>query len=228
MKAILCACGVAAVAAAADQPPSCHVRAEIWEIGNAAWASALDSMASPDAWRSSLLLAPDSRLVGAWVVASASNAGVAAGRERIYPVEYPSEVGLSAPPPPAVALPKQPVTLLDLYEAWLRAKSHQEFEVREEGWQVSIRHHGIRHHGTGERYRLHIEIAESNLRGFVTYGFNPLVIAQPEFSRFSMNLTCSIAAGRWEIAASQQCPPPAGGGRGGRQRVLLVRCDARP
>lgn len=221
MKALLAVLLVAGASARAGEDRSCRVRAEMWEIGNPGWARALDTMASPEVWRQSLVLDPAGRLVGSWVVTGTDDARIAAGRERIYPVEYPSEVGLSPPPNPAPAFPQPPVTLSDFYAGWLLAKSHKEFEVRDEGWHFSVR---SRESADG-RWLLKVQIEESELREFVTYGFNPLAVPQPEFSRFSMDVTRSLVAGRWEILAAQQAPPRADGTRSGNTRVMLVRVD---
>lgn len=225
MKVLLTALFFASSPAHGGGAGSCRVRAEVWEVGNAAWVKALDSMASPEAWRQSLLLAPDGSLTGAWTVTVADDFMIEAGRERIYPVEYTFEAGRSAPPPPAEPpSPEPPVTLADLFEGWLKAKSHKDFEVREEGWHFTLRSREAAH----GRCWLKIELSESTLREFVTFGFNPLAMPQPEFSRFSMQVTRSVEAGRWEIFAAQEAPRRPDGGRSGRQRVLLVRCDPGP
>jgi hypothetical protein len=80
----------------------------------------------------------------------------------------------------------------------------------------------------GGRWWLMIDLSESVLRDFVTFGFNPLAMPQPEFSRFSMQVTRSVEPGRWEIFAAQEAPRRLDGGRQGGQRVLLVRCDPAP
>lgn len=225
MKVFLTALFFATAPAHAGGAGSCRVRAEVWEIGNAAWAKALDAMESPEAWRQSLLLAPDARLAGAWVVTVQDDFMIQAGRERIYPVEYSFEVGLSAPPPRAAApSPSPPATLADLFESWLRARSHKDFEVREEGWHFEARFR----EAAGGRCWLKIDLTESVLREFVSFGFNPLAMPQPEFSRFSMQVTRSVEPGRWGIVAAQDAPRRPDGGRAGRQRVLLVRGDPVP
>ena len=225
MKVFLTALLLATAPAHAGGAGSCRVRAEVWEVGTAAWAKALDSMTSPEAWRQSLLLAPDSRLAGAWVAAVEDDFMIGSGRERIYPVEYSFEVGLSAPPLRAEApSPAPPATLSDLFEGWLKAKSHKDFEVREEGWHFSVQSRKA----AGDYCWLKIELSESVLREFVSFGFNPLTMPQPEFLRFSMEVTRKVEAGRWEIFAAQEAPRQPDGGRRGRQRVLLVHCDAGP
>jgi hypothetical protein len=210
----------------ATESRQCRVRAEVWEVGNAAWASALDTMESPGAWRQSLLLAPGSRLAGSWVLSFApgSTAEAHSTRERIFPVEYVAGGGLSGSEPREPRLPARPDSLLGMFEGWLRAKAHKDFEVRDEGWDFKASCQEI----TQGRILLKAELSEGSLRDFVSFGFNPLAMPQPEFQRFSIRITRSVEAGRWAIAAAQSAPPGADGKGSGSQRVLLVLCDLAP
>jgi len=203
-----------------------QVRAEIWEIGNAAWATAMDTMESPGAWRRSLLSAPGSRLAGSWVLSftPGSAAESLSTRERIFPVESVAGDGLSASVHREPQTPTPPTSSLGMFEGWLRAKAYKDFEVRNEGWEFRAT---CRSDGKG-RCLLKIELSEVKLRGFASFGSNPLAIPQPEFHRFSVSGTRSVHPGRWEILAAQEAPPAADGTRSGAQRVLLVHCNITP
>jgi hypothetical protein len=216
----------AAVPAPAAEPRQCRVRVEIWEIGNAAWATAMDSMESPGAWRQSLPDAPGRRLAGSAVLsfATGSAASVQSSRERIYPVEYVAGGGLPASEPSAPRDPATSVSLLDLFDGWLRAKAHKDFEVRDEGWHFEA----SCVEAPDGRHLLKIEVSESKLRDFVSFGFNPLAMPQAEFSRFSIRVARSVEAGRWAIVAAQSTPPGEDGKDSGSQRVVLVLSDFPP
>ncbi|MCU0795958.1 MAG: hypothetical protein MUF31_08495 [Akkermansiaceae bacterium] len=221
MKALLSALLFATASAQAAGPQSFIVRAEVWEVPNPTWAKAQDTMKSPDAWRQSLLLDPDSRMAGAWVATVHDSLAVESGRERTYPVEYPSEVSLSNPPHQISQAPPQPIhTQFDLFKTWLQTRSFKDFEVRDEGWRFSLRVGETE----GGRCLLKIELTESLLREFIPFSRNPLVVPMPEFSSFSMNIIRSVEPGKWEIFAAQAAPQLPDGSRSGNQRVLLVHC----
>lgn len=226
MKPFLAALLLAISPADATESRQCRVRAEVWEVGNAAWASALDTMESPGAWRRTLLLAPGSRLSGSWVLSFAPGSAAEAHstRERIYPVEYVAGGGLSGSEPREPRVPAQPDSLLGMFEGWLQAKAYKDFEVRDEGWdfRASCRAVGK------DRCLLKIELSEVKLRGFASFGINPFAMPQAEFQRFSVSVTRSLHSGRWEILSAQEAPATADGTRGGSQRVVLVHCDLLP
>ena len=226
MNPFLAALLLATLPADAAESAQWRVRAEVWEVGNVAWATAMDTMESPAAWRQSLLLDPGSRLAGSWVlcVTPGSAAYARSTRERIFPVEFVAGGGLSGSEPREPQVPARPDSLLGIFEGWLQAKAHKDFEVRDEGWdfQVSCRAAGK------ERCLLQIELSEVKLRGFASFGSNPFAMPQAEFHRFSVSVTRSMPSGRWEILTAQEAPPTGDGTRSGSQWVVLVHCDFSP